>query len=88
MSRRHAHIELNERYLWEITDVGSLGGTRLNGQRLESYIPAILNDGDRITFCGFELHFTFHIDAYAWPTQTYEEFLASDEFSNTPFDQP
>ncbi len=80
VSRRHAHIELNERYAWELTDIGSRNGTLLNGRKLEPYTPAILNDGDRISICGYELHFNFHLDANASPTLTYEEFLALDEF--------
>lgn len=86
VSRRHAHIELNERYVWELTDVSSRNGTWLNGRILQPYTPADLSEGDRIGIgiCGFELIFTFQIEAYALPTQTYEEFLAEDDFSNWP----
>ncbi|UCC60451.1 MAG: FHA domain-containing protein, partial [Dehalococcoidia bacterium] len=57
VSRQHARIEQIERNL-NITDLGSLNGTQVNGQPIEPRVPHPLIDGDTISICDFTLTIT------------------------------
>lgn len=55
VSRRHAELERDADGSWWVTDLGSINGTRVDGQRLtERHRLAI---GDRIEIEGFALLF-------------------------------
>jgi pSer/pThr/pTyr-binding forkhead associated (FHA) protein len=57
ISRHHAEIRaINERYV--LFDLGSSGGTFINGQRTSQ---AMLYPGDRISLAGVEVHFAREI---------------------------
>jgi hypothetical protein len=49
VSRAHAVIQHNENTL-TLSDMGSINGTYLNGQRLIAHQPRILHDGDEVRF--------------------------------------
>jgi hypothetical protein len=53
VSRHHARVECNGGR-WQIVDLGSTNGTKVNGQRVPS---AILRPGDRIEFGTLQLEF-------------------------------
>ena len=55
VSRRHAQVEFRNNSLW-IQDLGSAGGTHLNGVPLEANRPSHLVVGDRLTLAGVELY--------------------------------
>ena len=58
VSRRHARLTLNTATREvEITDMGSLNGTFINGQRLSPNRPRFLNSGDEVRLA--YLTFTF-----------------------------
>ena len=59
VSRRHAELAANEKYL-EIHDLGSRNGTYVNGKRIAD---GRANAGDRVTFGGVVLIFTRLHDA-------------------------
>lgn len=51
VSRTHARLEwLPSEERWSVVDVGSQGGTRVNGRRLEKDVPAALSHGDLVAF--------------------------------------
>lgn len=49
VSRLHASIKKQGRQL-SVTDLGSVNGTRLNGQKISPHKPCPLNHGDILTF--------------------------------------
>lgn len=49
LSRRHARVSV-ERGAWTLEDLGSPGGTRLNGEAIDA--PALLRNGDLIELAG------------------------------------
>jgi hypothetical protein len=49
VSHRHAQIELDTDGNANLTDLGSVNGTMLNGKAITPNIPVKLNDGDRIS---------------------------------------
>jgi DNA-binding CsgD family transcriptional regulator len=56
VSRKHAQIEYRQNAFW-INDVGSSGGTKLNGVDLVRDKPTQMVIGDRIGLAGLELYF-------------------------------
>jgi pSer/pThr/pTyr-binding forkhead associated (FHA) protein len=54
VSRRHAEIKRNTAGGYEVSDVGSLNGTYLNRERIES---AVLSNGDEVQIGKFRLVF-------------------------------
>ena len=55
VSRQHALVQLMENGEYYLFDLGSRNGTFLNGTRVT--IPALLNDGDRISLGDFQVSF-------------------------------
>jgi hypothetical protein len=51
ISRYHAVIMINDQKI-SIQDKGSMGGTYVNGERLEPNIPTLLKHSDHISFSG------------------------------------
>jgi hypothetical protein len=51
ISRYHAVIMTNDQEI-SIQDKGSMGGTYLNGERLEANVPTLLKHSDHISFSG------------------------------------
>ncbi|MBZ0303092.1 MAG: FHA domain-containing protein [Anaerolineae bacterium] len=47
VSRRHARLELVSDHLY-LTDLNSANGTFVNGNRLDSYTPTLLHNGDEV----------------------------------------
>ena len=62
VSRRHSQVELLATGCWELEDLGSRNGTRVNGQQLQPHSLIPLNEGDRIHVGGVELTFSFQSD--------------------------
>ncbi|MCK5901822.1 MAG: FHA domain-containing protein [Cocleimonas sp.] len=50
VSRQHALINFNEKQALMIEDIGSTGGTYLNGEKLEPHQPKKLKHNDKISF--------------------------------------
>lgn len=48
VSRLHASIKITENQII-VTDLGSVNGTRINGQKIPSHKPCALNHGDILT---------------------------------------
>ncbi len=55
-SRKHAELRYEDDGSWNIVDLNSMNGTKVNGRRVTS---ARLNDGDRITIGVTDFLFTF-----------------------------
>ncbi len=47
VSRRHARIFMDDNVI-KLEDLGSINGTRVNGRKLDPYLPKILSNGDII----------------------------------------
>lgn len=59
MSRKHAMICWNEEDgEWQVTDLDSAHGTRINGKSIATETPYAIRNGDTITFAGYEFSFT------------------------------
>ncbi len=54
VSRHHARLELCDEH-WQITDLGSSNGTRVNAVELEPRMPRALQEGDAIRIADFTL---------------------------------
>lgn len=57
VSSKHARVERGGRS-WRLVDLGSAGGTFLNGERLDTQSPAPLRDGDSIDIGPFRIRFS------------------------------
>jgi hypothetical protein len=87
ISRRQTQIDSDGQGVWDIQDLTSRNGTFVNGQKLQPHAPWQLTEGDRIHLGQpgppgtLEFLFTFTPQPPSpRPPQTYEEFLAEDEF--------
>ena len=59
MSRKHAMIRWSNGYgQWQVTDLDSAHGTRINGKSIPAETPYDIHDGDTISFAGYEFSFT------------------------------
>ena len=59
MSRKHAMICWSNGYgQWQVTDLDSAHGTRINGKSIPAETPYDIHDGDTISFAGYEFSFT------------------------------
>lgn len=54
VSRLHATIKVETGEV-QITDLGSVNGTRVNGRKLSAHIPTLLEHGDRIQLGNLQL---------------------------------
>ncbi len=82
ISKHHAEIRETD-VGFELVDLGSKNFTYLNGKRLTSGQPALLNPGDRFKIGEFEV--VFYPEAPADPEENRTVFVAS--FVN-PFEEP
>src|SRR5260221_2771803 len=64
VSRRHAEVWRENGDIW-LKDIGSQGGTRVNGVCLETGQPARITLGDRITFSDVETKVVGHVSTLA-----------------------
>lgn len=55
VSRTHAAVTRSANGVWTLSDLGSAGGTFLNGEEIDS---AFLRDGDTLALAGIELRFS------------------------------
>ena len=89
VSAHHAEIRSEEKG-FSITDLGSIHGTYVNGERLDFNSPRLLNSGDSITIGDFV--FTYEIEEtpqieetfQSSPQQEGEYEVLSDENLATP----
>jgi CRP-like cAMP-binding protein len=65
ISRRHARLVLKEGKPFVAEEIGTMNGTYLNGQRLQTGILTPIKDGDELTLC--RLGLTFRLPAAAPP---------------------
>src|SRR5437899_184372 len=55
-SRRHAELTCDDGIV-RVRDLGSTNGTLLNDRPVLASVPAVLRDGDRLSFAGVEARF-------------------------------
>jgi CRP-like cAMP-binding protein len=63
ISRRHARLVLKEGKPFVAEEIGTMNGTFLNGQRLQTGVLTPIKDGDELTLC--RLGLTFRLPAAA-----------------------
>jgi len=61
ISRRHARIVLKEGKPFVAEEIGTMNGTYLNGQKLQTGVLTPIKDGDDLTLC--RLGLTFRLPA-------------------------
>jgi CRP-like cAMP-binding protein len=61
ISRRHARIVVKEGKPFVAEEIGTMNGTYLNGQRLQTGVLTAIKDGDELTLC--RLGLTFRLPA-------------------------
>ena len=61
ISRRHARLVLKEGKPFVAEEIGTMNGTYLNGQRLQTGVLTAIKDGDELTLC--RLGLTFRLPA-------------------------
>ena len=58
VSGRHASISSSPSGEWQVTDLGSTNGTKVNGTFIEPNIPVIIHVGDIISFANLDFQVT------------------------------
>ena len=57
ISRRHARLVVKEGKTFVAEEIGTMNGTYLNGQRLQTGVLTSIKDGDELTLCRLGLPF-------------------------------
>jgi hypothetical protein len=85
VSRRHAAIRRSSDTHLDLWDLGSSNGTYLNGNKLVSYRPNRLHDGDEIRLGQMVMRIFFEVpEGFRTPSPRPVPQAASDEALNSP----